>query len=263
MSAVAAVAVASPFAVLALSELSASPEPAPQQREFVQAGLVSDLSGQLMSALSQGLRQFGIDFPPLPNLMGSTGAQPPSFGPMPALGLGGATSNPLGLGGATSDPLGTLGATSDPLGTLGATSNPLGTLGATSDPLIPGLSSGSLPTASLPSLTGDALSDMTLTAPVTPGIQLPPADPSNLGLTAPGAAPFIPPALGLSEQPIGPQSYPLMGGPMSLPMSTSTDSGGGLMSGVSDAINLVNGLVMPLIMSGVQAASAGAGAAPA
>ena len=66
MSAVAALAVASPVAVVAFTELSASTEPAPQQREFVQAALITDLPNELMSALSQGLSQFGINVPPMP-----------------------------------------------------------------------------------------------------------------------------------------------------------------------------------------------------
>ena len=43
MSAVAALAVASPVAVFAVSDLSASTEPPPQQREFVQAAMITDL----------------------------------------------------------------------------------------------------------------------------------------------------------------------------------------------------------------------------
>ena len=48
MSAVAALAVASPAAVVAVSELSASTEPAPQQREFVQAAMITDLPNELI-----------------------------------------------------------------------------------------------------------------------------------------------------------------------------------------------------------------------
>ena len=66
MSAVAALAVASPAAVVAISELSASINPQPQHREFVQAASITDLPNELMSALSQGLSQFGINLPPMP-----------------------------------------------------------------------------------------------------------------------------------------------------------------------------------------------------
>ena len=48
MSAVAALAVASPVAVVALSDLSAARTP--QHREFVQAAMVTDLPNELMSA---------------------------------------------------------------------------------------------------------------------------------------------------------------------------------------------------------------------
>ena len=65
MSAVAALAVASPFAVIALPNCRRH-RPAPQHREFVQAALITDLPNELMSALSQGLSQFGINLPPLP-----------------------------------------------------------------------------------------------------------------------------------------------------------------------------------------------------
>ena len=51
MSTVAALAVASPVAVIAVSDLSA-PERTPQHREFVQAAMVTDLPGELISAPS-------------------------------------------------------------------------------------------------------------------------------------------------------------------------------------------------------------------
>ena len=67
MSAVAALAVASPVAVVAVSDLSDEHQARrPQHREFVQAALITDLPNELMSALSQGLSQFGINLPPLP-----------------------------------------------------------------------------------------------------------------------------------------------------------------------------------------------------
>ena len=65
-SAVVALAVASPVAVVAVSDLSASTRPAPQHREFVQAAMITDLPNELISALSQGLSQFGINLPPMP-----------------------------------------------------------------------------------------------------------------------------------------------------------------------------------------------------
>ena len=66
MSAVAALAVASPVVVAALSDGSNTEQAAPQHREFVQAALVTDLPNELLGALSQGLSQFGINLPPMP-----------------------------------------------------------------------------------------------------------------------------------------------------------------------------------------------------
>src|SRR5258708_30392549 len=80
MSAVAALAVASPAAVVAVSDLSARTEPPTQHRQFVQAAMITDLPNELMSALSQGLSQFGINMPPLPTslLTGSGSSTPPT-----------------------------------------------------------------------------------------------------------------------------------------------------------------------------------------
>ena len=61
MSAVAALAVVSPIAVTAITDLT---KPAPQPREFRQAAVLTDLPNELLSALSQGLSQFGINLPP-------------------------------------------------------------------------------------------------------------------------------------------------------------------------------------------------------
>ncbi|MEN3321159.1 MAG: hypothetical protein V7643_4561, partial [Mycobacterium sp.] len=79
MSAVAALAVASPVAVVAVSESSPSAKPAPQHREFVQAAMITDLPNELMSALSQGLSQFGINLPPMPtSLLTGSGSSTPA-----------------------------------------------------------------------------------------------------------------------------------------------------------------------------------------
>src|SRR3954453_22937320 len=105
MSAVAALAVASPAAVVAVSDLSDSTEPPTQHRQFVQAAMVTDLPNELMSALSQGLSQFGINLPPMPTslLTGSGGGMPttltsPGLGssPLATPGLG-LPSSPTGL----------------------------------------------------------------------------------------------------------------------------------------------------------------------
>src|SRR5271165_4712703 len=80
MSAVAALAVASPFSVIAVSDLAggghlplAGDKPAPQQHQFVQAAQITDLPSEVMSALQQGLSQFGIVVPNMPSsIMGSS-----------------------------------------------------------------------------------------------------------------------------------------------------------------------------------------------
>ncbi len=69
MSAVAALAVASPCAYFLVYESTAGSKP-PEHHEFKQAAVMSDLPGELMGALSQGLSQFGINLPPVPALNG-------------------------------------------------------------------------------------------------------------------------------------------------------------------------------------------------
>ena len=70
LSAAAALAVASPFAVIGVIELTSGA--APDNREFTRAAVVTDLPNEIMSALQAGLSQFGINLPPLP-----TQLQPP------------------------------------------------------------------------------------------------------------------------------------------------------------------------------------------
>ena len=68
-SAVAALAVVSPFAISALTDMT---KPAPHPREFRQAAMVTDLPNELMGALSQGLSQFGINLPSMPSALTGT-----------------------------------------------------------------------------------------------------------------------------------------------------------------------------------------------
>ncbi len=82
-SAVAALAVVSPIAITAISDLT---KPQEQPREFQQAAMVTDLPNELMGALSQGLSQFGINLPAMPSaLTGTSGA--PSALTAPGTGL--------------------------------------------------------------------------------------------------------------------------------------------------------------------------------
>src|SRR6476469_8397584 len=122
MSAVAALAVASPAAIVAVSDLSENAKPPTQHRQFVQAAMVTDLPNELMSALSQGLSQFGINLPPLPTslLTGSGSSAPTTFAP----GLGTAPLTTSGLG---TSPLTTSGLGTSPLTTSGLGTSPLTT----------------------------------------------------------------------------------------------------------------------------------------
>ncbi|CAG7421270.1 PirG [Mycobacterium avium subsp. paratuberculosis] len=150
MSAVAALAVASPCAYFLVYESTAGNK-APEHHEFKQAAVMSDLPGELMGALSQGLSQFGINLPPVPALSG------------------GATSTP----GLASPGLGSPGLGTPGLGTPGLTNPGLTSPGATS----PGLTS--------PGLTSPGLTSPGLTspgaAPTTPGLTAPGALPTTPG----------------------------------------------------------------------------------
>src|SRR3984957_3593009 len=136
-SAFAALAVASPFAYIAVCDLTA--KPAPVHHEFVRAASMTDLPGELMGALTQGLSQFGVSLPPIPSLTGAT--SPSSFG-TPGLGAPALASPGLTSPGLTSPGLTTPGLT--PGATPGLTTPGL-TSGAT-----PGLSTPGLPSPGLP-----------------------------------------------------------------------------------------------------------------
>lgn len=237
MSAVAALAVASPIAVFAASEVMANTRPEPQQHEFVQASLITDLPNELMSALAQGLAQFGINLPPLPSLGGSA----------PATGIG--TLTTTGLAPATTSP-----------GLLPGLVPTAGT------PL-----PGSALTDS--ALTNPALTPLT---PSSSALTIPPAGTPSPLLTSP-SVPSLTPGLGLpNEQPITAPAgvdgtYPLLGADPLAPSAVST-AGGGLISdlssaaqqlGVGQVIDLLKGMVMPSITSAVQSAQAAVPAAAA
>jgi hypothetical protein len=250
MSAVAALAVASPFAYVACCQLAADTKPAPQHREFVQATVMTDLPGELINALSQGLSQFGVNLPPVPALSGnSTGYSPTSPG-----------------------------LTSPALTSPGLTSPGLTTPGLTSPGLTPGLTT---PGATTPSLTSPSLTNPALTNPSTtvPGLTSPAGvDPSLVspggytpGLANPGEMPISTP-IGLDPAMDG--TYPILGDPTlgAAPAATSSGSGGiinDVMSaanqlGATQAIDLIKGLVMPSITQAIQgAAQGGAAAVPA
>ena len=141
MSAVGALAVATPVA--ALSVIGLSSQPTAEHREFTRAAVVTDLPNEILSALQQGLSQFGINLPPLPTGLSPAGAQPVQTGPLspglttPALTTPGLTTPGLATPGLTTpqigvDPL----LTSPSAGTIGLPieqpiSAPLGPLAGT------------------------------------------------------------------------------------------------------------------------------------
>jgi hypothetical protein len=289
MSAVAALAVASPVAVAALSDAS-STNAAPQHREFTQAALVTDLPNELLGALSQGLSQFGVNLPPLPTgLLTGSGAPSSTLtspgltpgltspGLTPGLASPGLTAPGLTApGGLTTPGLTTPGLTTPGLTTPGLTTPGLTAPGAA----LPGTT---VPGLSVPpvSATTPGLTDAGLTNPAL----------TNPGLTSPSGAvpglttPVTPTGLGgLGTNPIDPigldpaaGTYPILGGDPSLGLGAPASSGsGGLLGdlssaaqtlGASQAIDLLKGMVMPAITgaikSGVPAAAAAAPAAAA
>ena len=275
MSAVAALAVASPFAVIALSELS----PVPQERDFEQAAVVTDLPNELMSALQQGLSQFGINLPPMPTGLSPAGAMPATGLTNPALTSPGLTAPGLGTPGLTTPGLTTPGLTTPGLTSPGLTTPGLTTPGLTT-PATPGLTTPSLDD---PALANPALTpELTSPAGLTPGLTDAGLNPA---LTSPdplAAVPGAAPGLGLPNEvpisaPIGLDpmagTYPILGDPSLATMPAST-GGGGLISdlssaanqlGAGQAIDLLKGVVMPSIMSAVQSAAPAAqgAAAPA
>ena len=140
MSAVAALAVASPCAYFLVYESTAGNKP-PQHHEFKQAAVITDLPGELMGALTQGLSQFGINLPPVPALSGtsgaSTGLTSPGLGSLgsPSLGTPGLGTSGLTSTGLTSPSLATPGSTTPGLGaTTGLTPAATGATGGLTTP---------------------------------------------------------------------------------------------------------------------------------
>jgi hypothetical protein len=287
MSAVAALAVASPVAVVALSDLSTTNDAAPQHREFVQAALVTDLPNELLGALSQGLSQFGVNLPPLPTglLTGSgTPAASTLTSPLttPGLTSPGLTSPGLTSPGLTTPGLTTPGLTTPGLTTPGLTTPGLTTPGLTTPGLTtpgattPGLTTPGLTTPGLgdAGLTNPALTNPALTSPTgtLPGLTTPAAN-TGLGLGLPGAG-EVPIADPVGLDPSA-GTYPILGGDPGLGLGApaASSGSGGLLGdlssaaqtlGAGQAIDLLKGMVMPMITGAMQQAiPAAAAAAPA
>lgn len=267
LSTVAALAVASPVAVIAVSELSAQSgnQSGPQHREFVQAATITDLPGELITALSQGLSQFGINLPPMPTgLLTGTGASAPTTLTSPGLGTTGLMPGLSAAPSLTDPALASPGLTTPALTTPGLTTPGLTTPGLTT----PGLTTPSLtdPALASPGLTTPSLTDPGLTSPLTPGLTTPPAltDPalgalpvSTSGLPATGEIPISAP-IGLDPA-LG--SYPVLGDPTLAATQPVASTSGGLLGdlssaanslGAGEAIDLLKGVLMPAIMSAVK-----------
>lgn len=71
MSTVAALAIASPCAYFLVYESTVGAKPAAEHYEFKQAASIADLPEEVLSVLSQGLSQFGINLPLVPSLTGT------------------------------------------------------------------------------------------------------------------------------------------------------------------------------------------------
>ncbi len=273
-SAFAALAVASPFAYIAVGDLTA--KPAPVHHEFVRAAAMTDLPGELMGALTQGLSQFGVSLPPIPSLTGAT--SPSSLG-TPGLGSPDLASPGLTSPGLTSPGLTSPGLTSPGLTSPGLTSPGLTSPGLTSPGLTtPGLTPGATPGLTTPGLTPGATPGLTpgLTPGATPGLSTP-------GLTSPGLTPGLTspnafaPATGAgglsnpSELPISDPvgldpgaggTYPILGDPS---LGASPAPSGGLVSdmmsaanqlGAGQAIDLLKGMILPGLTQAAHGAAA-------
>jgi len=227
MSAVAALAVASPFAVLGVIELT-SGQSAPEHRDFTRASVVTDLPNEIMSALQAGLSQFGINLPPLPTGLSPAGAQPVQSGPL--------------LPGLTTPSLTTPSLTAPGLTTPSLTTPSLTTPSLTDPGLTPALTSPGLTT---PQVGLDPALSPT-------GIGLPTEQPITAPLTAPsGTYPILgDPSLGLP--PAAPASTGIIGD-----LSSAANQ-----LGLGQAIDLLKGIVVPGITQAMQNAGSAAAAAP-
>jgi hypothetical protein len=285
MSAVAALAVASPFAVIAVSELAAgSKPPAPQQHEFVQAAAITDLPSEVISALQQGLSQFGIVVPNMPSSITGGSSTPASSALTAPGGLGLTAPGGLTTPGLTAPTTGlTPGLT--PAATPGLTA-PGATTPALTDPSLTntgltntGLTNTGLSNPGLASPAPASPGPTNMTAPgLTPGVLTPATDGPNPALVSPTG---LTPGLGApSEVPISApiggdaglgQTYPILGG-ADPSLAAPSSGGGGLMNdlsqaanqlGLSQGIDLLKGVLMPSIMQAMKAGAPAPAPAPA
>ena len=225
MSAVAALAVASPFAVIGVIELT-SGQRAPEHRDFTRAAVVTDLPNEIISALQAGLSQFGINLPPLPTGLSPAGAQPVQSGPL--------------LPGLTSPSLTTPSLTTPSLTTPSLTD--------------PGLT----PALTSPGLTAPQVGLDPALSPT--GIGLPTEQPITAPLTAlPGTYPILgDPSLGLPSVPAAPASTGIIGDLSSAANQLGLGQAIDLVKGI-----VMPGITQAMQNAGSAAAAAPVAAAPA
>jgi hypothetical protein len=219
-------------------------KPAPEHHEFVRAASMTDLPGELMGALTQGLSQFGVSLPPIPSLTGAT--------------------SPSGLPGFGSPDLASPGLTSPGLATPGLTSPGLTSPGLTPS-AAPGLSTPGL-TSTTPGLTTPGLTPGTTPGLSTPGLTSPGLTSPNAfdpttgagGLGAPGELPISDP-VGLDPSS---GTYPILGDPN---VGAAAAPSGGLVSdmmsaanqlGAGQAIDLLKGMILPQLQNAAHGAAA-------
>jgi len=219
---------------------------------------MTDLPGELMGALTQGLSQFGVSLPPIPSLTGAT--SPSSLG-TPGFGSPDLASPGLTSPGLASPGLTTPGLTSPGLTTPGLTTPGL-TPGAAPGLTTPGLTPGTTPGLTTPGLTPGA---------TTPGLSTPGL--TSPGLTTPNAfdgtgagAAASPSELPISD-PVGLDpsggTYPILGDP-NVGAAPAAPSGGlvsDMMSaanqlGAGQAIDLLKGMILPQLQNAAHGAAA-------
>ncbi|HEX9177441.1 MAG TPA: hypothetical protein VF874_15645, partial [Mycobacterium sp.] len=247
----------------AVTALTASPQPAPEKHDFVQAAMVTDLPGEIVSALQSSLSQFGIVVPNVPSgILGP--ASTPASSALPSPGGFTATPGSLTAPGLTATAPG-LTATPTPgftaLPTTPPVTSPASVLGELANP---GLSPG---TAAL------TAPSVTATPPglITPLAGIDPAMTSPLGAASSPTSVQGEVPIGAPLGPDGLAGYPVMGDPLTAMPSTAPASGGLLSElssaaeqlGASQAIDLLKGVVVPSIMQAIKSAAPAAEAAPA
>lgn len=223
MSAVAALAVASPCAYFLVYESTVGPASLPEQHEFKQAAVMTDLPGEVIAAVSQGLSQFGINVPPVPAVTGGSPLDTPGLtGP----GLSPTTPGSLGMPGTPLLP--TTGAGINPALTNPALTSPTG--------VQPGLTS---PTGLNP--IGTNPNEVPIGG-LDPGVD--------------GTYPILGDTSGLGGMPQTSTSSSSSGGLVNDVMEIANQFG------AAQAVDLLKGMIMPALMQGVQNGAAAAPAAP-